>query len=108
MVVEVKVPWLAPQATEGTIIEWLKMEGWTVQEGEPLLVFETIKATVEVPATASGVLRRILYPVGAVVPAKATVALIADAEVPEEALEVYLAQQMPRHPVSSAWWTAAN
>jgi pyruvate/2-oxoglutarate dehydrogenase complex dihydrolipoamide acyltransferase (E2) component len=45
---------------EGKIVEWLKKEGQPVQEGEPLFLVETDKAAMEVNATASGVLLKVL------------------------------------------------
>lgn len=45
---------------EGTILRWLRNEGDTVTQGEPIVEIETAKATQEVEAPASGVLRIIL------------------------------------------------
>jgi pyruvate/2-oxoglutarate dehydrogenase complex dihydrolipoamide acyltransferase (E2) component len=42
--------------TQGTLASWLKGEGQSVQEGEELFELETDKATVAVPAPASGIL----------------------------------------------------
>jgi pyruvate dehydrogenase E2 component (dihydrolipoamide acetyltransferase) len=52
---------------EGRILEWLCDEGDAVSAGQPLLVVETDKAAVEVPAEESGTLLRILAPVDATV-----------------------------------------
>lgn len=49
---------------EGTIIQWLKAEGDSVTEGEPLVEIETAKATQAVEAPASGRLTKILLAVG--------------------------------------------
>jgi 2-oxoglutarate dehydrogenase E2 component (dihydrolipoamide succinyltransferase) len=57
MPVEIKVPSVGESITEGTLSRWLKKDGDTVQEGDPLYELETEKATTEVPATAAGVLR---------------------------------------------------
>lgn len=40
----------------GKVIAWLKAEGQPISEGEPILEIETDKATVEIEASASGVL----------------------------------------------------
>ena len=47
-----------------TLSAWLKKEGEPVREGEPILVMETDKALVEVEATSSGIVARILLPAG--------------------------------------------
>jgi len=53
-------------ATElnGTISEWVKKEGEPVEEGMPLFVVETDKAAVEVNASATGILLKILVDEG--------------------------------------------
>lgn len=45
---------------EGTIVEWLKNEGDTVQKGEPLLTIMSDKANLEIESDFTGVLRKIL------------------------------------------------
>ncbi len=90
MIVEVKVPALSPEAGEGTVVHWLKLEGQEVEEGEEILVYETTKVAVEAPA--SGVLRKILYGVGVPVPPDATVALIATTELTDPQIVSYLGQ----------------
>lgn len=77
------MPMLGLTMEEGTVAEWLKAEGETVAKDEPLLTVEMDKGTLEVPAPASGVLRRILVPVGTTVPVKA---LIAEIGAPGEVL----------------------
>ena len=54
------MPRLTDTMHEGKIVEWLKKEGQPVQEGEPLFLVETDKAAMEVNATASGVLLKVL------------------------------------------------
>ena len=46
------------------IVKWLKKEGDTVQEGEPLVEIETAKLETELEAIASGVVAHILVPEG--------------------------------------------
>jgi pyruvate dehydrogenase E2 component (dihydrolipoamide acetyltransferase) len=62
---------------EGAVAEWLKQEGERVAKDEPLFTVEMDKGIVEVPAPASGVLRRIAVPVGQTVPVKTVLAEIA-------------------------------
>lgn len=49
---------------EGTVVRWLKREGESVTQGEPIVEIETAKATQEVEAPASGRLVKILLPEG--------------------------------------------
>ena len=42
---------------EVAVIEWLRADGDAVTAGEPLVLIETEKATSEVEAPASGILR---------------------------------------------------
>jgi len=50
------VPSVGESVTQGTLASWLKREGESVEEGDELFELETDKATVAVPAPASGVL----------------------------------------------------
>ena len=54
MAVEVRIPELGESVTEGVIARWLKQDGELVQADESVLELETEKATLEIPATASG------------------------------------------------------
>lgn len=54
---EVKVPELAESITEGTIAEWLKNVGDSVEKGEAILELETDKVNVEVVSEEEGVLQ---------------------------------------------------
>jgi 2-oxoglutarate dehydrogenase E2 component (dihydrolipoamide succinyltransferase) len=57
MAIDVKVPEVGESITEGTLARWLKKDGDTVREGDPIFELETDKATGEVPSPASGRLR---------------------------------------------------
>src|SRR5437764_8650439 len=57
MPVEIKVPSVGESISEGSIARWIKSDGAAVQQDEPIFELETEKATQEVPAPASGVLR---------------------------------------------------
>src|SRR5260370_28556682 len=56
MAVPIKVPTVGESITEGTISRWLKKDGDTVKQDEPLFELETDKATGEIPSPASGTL----------------------------------------------------
>jgi 2-oxoglutarate dehydrogenase E2 component (dihydrolipoamide succinyltransferase) len=64
MAVELKVPSAGESITEVQIGEWLKKEGDTVRRDEILVVIETDKVTVELPAPESGTLTKILVGAG--------------------------------------------
>ena len=53
---EVRIPSLGESVSQGVIARWIKQNGDTVAVDDPLLELETDKATVEIPATASGTL----------------------------------------------------
>src|SRR6266508_906328 len=82
MVVEVVIPMLEQTGGDITLTAWLKQEGDQVRVGEPICEVETAKATVEIEASGSGVLRKQLITVGTLVPALTVVALIAEAGEP--------------------------
>lgn len=77
---EIKVPRAGQSVEEVEIVQWLKQEGDTVSEGEPLLTIQTDKAEIEVESTASGTLRKILVAEGAEVPVLAVIALVGEAD----------------------------
>ena len=83
MPINVIMPALGVAQQTGTLLKWLKAEGETVSKGEPLMEIETDKSTVEIEATASGVLGRVAAKVGDEVPVGQTIALIL---APGEAL----------------------
>ena len=67
MAVELKVPSLGESITQAQVGQWLKREGEAVVRDEPVVEVESEKATVAVPAPASGVLRRVLRQPGEIV-----------------------------------------
>jgi 2-oxoglutarate dehydrogenase E2 component (dihydrolipoamide succinyltransferase) len=67
MSVEIRVPALGESVTEATVAKWFKQVGEAVVADEPLCELETDKVTVEVPASAAGVLADIAVEPGATV-----------------------------------------
>ena len=59
MPTEVLVPPLGQTVDTLIFVSWYKQEGEAVRQGEPLFVVETDKATLDVEAPASGILRRV-------------------------------------------------
>jgi 2-oxoglutarate dehydrogenase E2 component (dihydrolipoamide succinyltransferase) len=82
MPVEVKVPAAGESVTEAIVAEWLKAEGDTVRQDEPLVTLETDKAALDLPAPVAGVLVRIVKPRGATVRVGEVIAVLDEAGVP--------------------------
>ena len=62
---DILTPTLGESIVEATVAEWLKKPGEAVHADEPLVVLETDKVTVEVPAPCAGVLVEVLAQAGA-------------------------------------------
>ena len=77
MATEIVLPQWGMEMQDGTIVKWLKQEGDTVQEGEPLVEIETAKLETEMESIASGVLAHILVPEGATIPIRTVLAIVA-------------------------------
>ncbi len=60
MAKDILMPLLSPSMTEGTLVRWLKKEGDAVKSGDVLAEVETDKATMDLEAFDSGILRKIL------------------------------------------------
>ncbi len=76
---------MGESVTEGTVAKWLKQVGDPVHQGEGLVEVTTDKVDAEVPAPASGRLRKILANPGETVPVGAPLAELevgAEAEAP--------------------------
>lgn len=85
MATKVLVPLLGEGVEEVTVIKWLKKEGDSVNELEPLLEVNTDKVDTEIPAPASGTVLKIFAEEG--VPAKVG-AVLAFIGKPGESVEV--------------------
>jgi pyruvate dehydrogenase E2 component (dihydrolipoamide acetyltransferase) len=66
--IEFKLPDIGEGIAEGEIVKWLVSPGTQVEEHQPVVEIMTDKATVEVPAPATGTLTEILAEEGQVVP----------------------------------------
>ena len=76
MITQVILPQLGDTMDAGTISRWFKREGDAVKKGEPLFEVLTDKANIDVEATASGYLRKILYGENASAPTGQVIAYI--------------------------------
>ena len=81
MTTELTMPQMGYDMQEGTILRWLKSEGDTIENGEPIAEIETDKAVVEFESYAAGVLHNILVSAGNTVPVGEPIALIGDEAV---------------------------
>src|SRR6476469_8984086 len=60
MQIELKVPSVGESITEVEVGQWLKKEGDAVAKDESVVVIESEKTTLELPAPAAGVIGKIL------------------------------------------------
>ncbi|TEU17822.1 MAG: 2-oxo acid dehydrogenase subunit E2 [Anaerolineales bacterium] len=84
MATEVLVPPLGQTVDTMTLVTWYKNEGERVAQGDPLFAIETDKATLDVEAPASGMLRQVTAQPGDEVKVLSAIALIA---APDETVE---------------------
>ncbi|MBM2843996.1 MAG: pdhC [Anaerolineales bacterium] len=85
----VTMPKLGFDMAEGTLVRWVRGIGETVQKGEVLAEIETDKATVEVEAVESGVVRKHLVQEGVAVPIGTPIAVIGTADEPIDDVAVH-------------------
>lgn len=78
----VTMPKLGFDMAEGRLVRWMKAEGEEVQKGEVLAEIETDKATVEVEAGTTGLVRKHLVAEGTMVPVGTPIAVIGGADEP--------------------------
>ncbi len=80
----IELPQVGESVTEGTIVQWLKQVGESVERYDPLVEVLTDKVSMEVPSPVTGVITEILAEEGQTLPMGAPIASIqtADADVP--------------------------
>jgi pyruvate dehydrogenase E2 component (dihydrolipoamide acetyltransferase) len=99
MPIEVVMPKFGLTMQEGTIQQWFKAEGESIEAGQPLYEVETEKVLYEVEAPASGVVAKLLYAPEATVRCAQVVAVIA---VPGEDPAAVAAQYAAAAPADTA------
>jgi len=92
MASRVVMPKLSDTMEEGRILRWLRNEGDRVETGQPLAEVETDKATVEMEAYTTGVVRKLIAPDGATVKVGSLIAVIGAAD---EDISGLLTEQIP-------------
>lgn len=73
---EIIIPVMGANMSKAELLSWLKKKGDKVEKGESLFVMETEKATFDVEAEVSGVLKEILVEGGTEVPILKVVGII--------------------------------
>jgi pyruvate dehydrogenase E2 component (dihydrolipoamide acetyltransferase) len=77
---DILMPQLGETVAEGKITTWFKSVGDSVRPGDNLFEIETDKVSMEVPATAAGVIEEIRVEAGEVAPVGAIVAILSGVE----------------------------
>ena len=97
MAKDILMPLLSPSMTEGTLVKWLKKEGDAVKSGDVLAEVETDKATMDLEAFDSGILRKILVKEGEKVPVQSRIGIIGakDEKIDESAPAAPAAAAVP-------------
>jgi 2-oxoisovalerate dehydrogenase E2 component (dihydrolipoyl transacylase) len=80
----ITMPQLGETVTEGTVAQWLKQPGDTVEKYEPFVEVATDKVNAEVPSPVSGVIRELIAREGETVPTGAPIAVIDETGVEPE------------------------
>ena len=93
------MPKLSPTMEEGQLSRWLKKEGDKVSMGEPLAEIDTDKATMEMQALGTGVLRKILIHDGESAPLGQLIAIIGE---PDEDISALLSETGSAEPSKAA------
>src|SRR5699024_49710 len=78
--IEIQMPKMGESVMEGTVIEWTKNIGDSVEEDETLLEISTDKVDSEVPSPQAGTLVEILAEEGETIEVGQTIAIIATGE----------------------------
>ena len=79
---DVEMPELGESVTEGTITQWLKSVGDTVEVDEPLLEVSTDKVDTEIPSPVAGTLQEILADEDDTIEVGEVIARIGDGSAP--------------------------
>jgi pyruvate/2-oxoglutarate dehydrogenase complex dihydrolipoamide acyltransferase (E2) component len=83
-----RLPDLGASTGEAEVVVWLKATGDPITEGEPVLEVQSDKANVEVVASTSGVLARVLANEGQILKSGDALAVIAAVDEPRDAAAI--------------------
>ncbi len=101
MASEILVPTLGESVTEATVSNWLKKPGDAVALDEALVELETDKVTLEVNATAAGVLNQITVEEGATVEVGAVLGMIEEGATAAASTSAPTPAATPSEPTAS-------
>jgi len=73
---KIQMPKLGESVQEATITKWFVKEGDRIEEDEPLFEVATDKVDSEIPSPVDGIIKKIFYPLNALVPVGEIVAII--------------------------------
>jgi pyruvate/2-oxoglutarate dehydrogenase complex dihydrolipoamide acyltransferase (E2) component len=79
---EIVMPQAGQDLEVGTVREWLKQVGDPVRKGEPIVIVETEKISLDVPSPIDGVLREIRVLEGAESAIFSVIGVVASADEP--------------------------
>jgi len=74
----ITMPQLGETVTEGTVAQWLKKPGDSVEKYEAFVEVSTDKVNAEVPSPVTGIIRELIVKEGETVPTGAPIAIIDD------------------------------
>jgi len=95
---KIQMPKLGESVQEATITKWFVKEGDRIEEDEALFEVATDKVDSEIPSPVDGVIKKIFYPLNALVPVGEVVAIITteDDDSPEQKPEVVPEPEKPK------------
>lgn len=73
---KIQMPKLGESVQEATITKWFVKEGDKIEEDEPLFEVATDKVDSEIPSPVDGIIKKIFFPLNALVPVGEIVAII--------------------------------
>lgn len=92
------MPKLGLTMREGSVAAWHVELGGDVKAGEPVAEIETEKITAAYDSPGSGILRRQLAPKGESVPVGTLIGVVAASDVPDAAIDSFVASFRPDVP----------
>ncbi len=95
---KIQMPKLGESVQEATITKWFVKEGDRIEEDEALFEVATDKVDSEIPSPVDGVIKKIFYPLNALVPVGEIVAIITteDDDSSEQNTEVVPEPEKPK------------